>query len=112
MRKILLVICTAILVCGVLSVAFGRKERPSGLKLELAKLDDNGILHINQYNFNDTIKTYTLLILFVWKAKDTRSGHMDEVITQIAKEIGLKENLYPFGKIAVGLETEQALEDA
>ncbi len=112
MGGILKIIFAACLVNSVLDISFGKKERREGTKQNLAKQDDNGVLHINEKNFNDTIKTFNLLILFVWKAKDSRSHHMDSVFTQLAQEMGLKANIYPFGKIAVGLETQQAFENS
>jgi hypothetical protein len=44
----------------------------------------------------------------IYKVKDPKSILLDPVFTQIASEIGMKQNMYPFAKVVAGLDDAEA----
>jgi hypothetical protein len=57
------------------------------------------------------LKSYTLLIVFIYKINDPRSKHLDPIFNQIASEIGVKNNLYPFAKVASGIDKPEIVKE-
>ena len=57
------------------------------------------------------LKTHSLLIVFIYKVNEPRSKHLDPIINQISAEIGVKNGLYPFAKIAAGLDNPEVAKD-
>lgn len=51
------------------------------------------------------------MIVFLYKVNDPRSKHLDPIVNQLASEIGVKNNLYPFAKVTAGLDKPEVVSE-